>query len=96
MTSPVARRARLEIACFTPESAIKAAEFGADRIELCADKNVGGVTPCKWIDVELEISRNSQFTNMVYCPSISNQAILAKMVRIQSRCGFLSLLNPAH
>ena len=69
MTSPVARRARLEIACFTPESAIKAAEFGADRIELCADKDVGGVTPCKWIDVELESSRNSQFTNMVYGPS---------------------------
>jgi len=61
MTSPVARRARLEIACFTPESAIKAADFGADRIELCADKDVGGVTPCKWIDVETESSRNSLY-----------------------------------
>lgn len=35
----------LEIACFNEESAIIAAAAGADRIELCADYAVGGVTP---------------------------------------------------
>lgn len=35
----------LEIACFNERSAIVAAHSGADRIELCADYAVGGVTP---------------------------------------------------
>jgi copper homeostasis protein len=35
----------LEIACFNVESAILAAEAGADRIELCAGASVGGTTP---------------------------------------------------
>jgi copper homeostasis protein len=36
----------LEIACFTVESAIIAAEAGADRIELCAgEPSAGGLTP---------------------------------------------------
>ncbi|KAJ4346362.1 uncharacterized protein N0V89_010291 [Didymosphaeria variabile] len=35
----------LEIACFNVPSAIAAAEAGGDRIELCADYAVGGVTP---------------------------------------------------
>ncbi|KAH4177027.1 copper homeostasis protein cutC [Parastagonospora nodorum] len=35
----------LEIACFTPSSAISAAQAGADRIELCANYAGGGVTP---------------------------------------------------
>lgn len=35
----------LEIACFNAPSAIIAAGAGADRIELCADRSVGGVTP---------------------------------------------------
>jgi copper homeostasis protein len=35
----------LEIACFSPASAIAAAKAGADRIELCADYAAGGVTP---------------------------------------------------
>jgi len=38
---------KLEIACFTPESTTRAARSGADRIELCARRDVGGVTPCK-------------------------------------------------
>jgi copper homeostasis protein len=35
----------LEIACFNLESAIIAQQAGANRIEFCADMNVGGVTP---------------------------------------------------
>lgn len=35
----------LEIACFNPESALVASESGADRIELCADADLGGTTP---------------------------------------------------
>lgn len=35
----------LEIACFNAHSAIIAANSGADRIELCADYAIGGVTP---------------------------------------------------
>jgi copper homeostasis protein len=36
---------RLEIACFSPQSATEAAKAGADRIELCSDRGAGGVTP---------------------------------------------------
>jgi copper homeostasis protein len=35
----------LEIACFNSDSAILAAQNGADRIELCANYSIGGVTP---------------------------------------------------
>jgi copper homeostasis protein len=35
----------LEIACFNAASAIAAARAGADRIELCSDYAVGGLTP---------------------------------------------------
>ncbi|MFV8326271.1 copper homeostasis protein CutC [Flavobacterium sp. ZS1P14] len=35
----------LEIACFTIESALIAQQNGADRVELCLDMNVGGITP---------------------------------------------------
>jgi copper homeostasis protein len=35
----------LEICCFDLESCIKAEKAGADRIELCANKTEGGVTP---------------------------------------------------
>ena len=35
----------LEIACFNVESALIAANAGADRIELCADITTGGITP---------------------------------------------------
>ena len=36
---------KLEIACFNIDSAIAAQLAGADRIELCANRNVGGTTP---------------------------------------------------
>jgi copper homeostasis protein len=35
----------LEIACFNPESAKQAAEAGADRIELCINREEGGTSP---------------------------------------------------
>lgn len=37
--------ALLEIACFTPDSAIAASDAGADRVELCDHAEVGGTTP---------------------------------------------------
>ena len=36
---------KLEICCYNLESAIVAAESGADRVELCADPAAGGTTP---------------------------------------------------
>jgi copper homeostasis protein len=36
---------QLEIACFNLESAVIAQENGADRVELCAEMEVGGTTP---------------------------------------------------
>ena len=36
---------KLEIACFNVESALRAQQAGADRIEFCANMEVGGTTP---------------------------------------------------
>jgi copper homeostasis protein len=46
------QKGKLEIACFNPESAFIAQQNGADRIELCADRNAGGTTP------DYEITKN--------------------------------------
>ena len=35
----------LEVCCYDIESAINAMEGGADRVELCADRHLGGTTP---------------------------------------------------
>ena len=37
--------AKLEIACFNLESTLIAQENSADRVELCAEMNIGGITP---------------------------------------------------
>lgn len=42
----------LEIACFNPESALIAQVSGANRIELCSDYSVGGITPSEQIILE--------------------------------------------
>ncbi|MGO4905728.1 copper homeostasis protein CutC [Flavobacterium sp. W20_MBD1_R3] len=39
------KKAQLEIACFNLESAVIAQENGADRVELCSNRTVGGTTP---------------------------------------------------
>ncbi|MCJ1309333.1 hypothetical protein MMC25_002992 [Agyrium rufum] len=40
----------LEIACFKPDDALIAEKAGADRIELCDDRESGGITPQKkWV-----------------------------------------------
>jgi len=40
----------LEIACFDPQSALLAAQAGADRIELCQNYTAGGLTPpAEWL-----------------------------------------------
>jgi copper homeostasis protein len=39
------KKSQLEIACFNLESAVIAQENGADRVELCANRNEGGTTP---------------------------------------------------
>jgi len=35
----------LEVVCFSVDSCVKAQEFGADRIEFCANYSLGGLTP---------------------------------------------------
>jgi len=35
----------LEICCYNLDSALVAADAGADRVELCADPGAGGTTP---------------------------------------------------
>jgi len=39
------QKEKLEIACFNRESAIIAQQNGADRVELCLDMTVGGISP---------------------------------------------------
>ncbi|MCB0456006.1 MAG: copper homeostasis protein CutC, partial [Aequorivita sp.] len=36
---------KLEIACFNLDSALIAQNAGADRVELCTDISLGGITP---------------------------------------------------
>jgi len=39
------KKSKLEICCYNVESALIAADAGADRVELCADPSAGGTTP---------------------------------------------------
>ncbi|KAF2770633.1 hypothetical protein EJ03DRAFT_326256 [Teratosphaeria nubilosa] len=45
-----ADNALLEIACFSPDHALLAHKAGADRLELCKDRNAGGISPSlEWL-----------------------------------------------
>jgi copper homeostasis protein len=64
----------LEIACFNIESALIAARAGADRIELCADYNSGGLTPSEKdirslrqkIDIPIVVMIRPRAGNFIY------------------------------
>lgn len=65
---------KLEIACFNLESALIAQQGGADRIELCDDFSVGGITPNygtfetarKLISIDLFIMIRPRGGNFIY------------------------------
>ncbi|WP_348797711.1 copper homeostasis protein CutC [Flavobacterium adhaerens] len=56
------KKMKLEIACFTLESAIIAQQYGADRVELCDNMSEGGTTPnfeiAQKVRAELRIKMN--------------------------------------
>ena len=65
---------QLEIACFNLDSALIAQENGADRVELCAEMEVGGTTPnfeitkqvTALIDIDLNVMIRPRAGNFVY------------------------------
>lgn len=65
---------KLEIACFNLESALIAQKAGADRVELCADISVGGITPNlemiqqarQHLSIDLNVMIRPQGGNFVY------------------------------
>ena len=66
--------AKLEIACFNIEAAKIAQEYGADRVELCAEMEVGGTTPSiedikstrELLTIELNVMIRPRGGNFVY------------------------------
>lgn len=66
--------AKLEIACFSPRAALIAQEYGADRVEFCADRAVGGITPaladvkklCQLLHIPLHIMIRPRGGGFVY------------------------------
>ncbi|WP_438966462.1 copper homeostasis protein CutC [Flavobacterium sp.] len=65
---------KLEIACFNLESALIAQENGADRVELCVEMNLGGITPSlqlikearKKLSIDLYVMIRPRGGNFVY------------------------------
>lgn len=65
---------QLEIACFNLESALIAQENGADRVELCVEMNLGGITPSlqlikearKKLSIDLYVMIRPRGGNFVY------------------------------
>ena len=68
---------KIEIACFNLESAVIAQKAGADRVELCADMSVGGITPTieiikqarEHLTIDLYIMIRPRGGNFVYSDS---------------------------
>lgn len=58
----------LEVACFNPESALIAAQVGADRIELCANQQLGGTTPSPAEFLEVKKLASSVPVNVMIRP----------------------------
>lgn len=64
----------LEIACFTPESAISAYNGGADRVELCSGYSEGGLSPSaavintlkKMIPIDINVMVRPRVGDFVY------------------------------
>lgn len=65
---------KLEIACFNLESTLIAQENGADRVELCVEMNLGGITPSlqlikearKKLSIDLYVMIRPRGGNFVY------------------------------
>lgn len=65
---------KLEIACFNLESTLIAQENGADRVELCMEMNLGGITPSfelikearKQLSIDLFVMIRPRGGNFVY------------------------------
>ena len=65
---------KLEIACFNLESALIAQDNGADRVELCVEMNLGGITPSfelinearKQLSIDLFVMIRPRGGNFVY------------------------------
>lgn len=62
----------LEIACFNADSARAAAKAGADRIELCADRPLGGTTPTIEVFQQVKSSIDSIPINVMIRPRGGN------------------------
>ncbi len=68
------KKEKLEIACFNRESAIVAQQNGADRVELCANRDEGGTTPDyetttlvrKELSIDLNVMIRPRGGNFVY------------------------------
>lgn len=86
--------AQLEIACFNLESALIAQENGADRVELCAEIKLGGITPSfdviaearKHLKIDLFIMIRPRGGNFVYSDDefeeMKNQILEIKKLNI--------------
>lgn len=85
---------QLEIACFNLESAVIAQENGADRVELCAEMEVGGTTPdveitkqvSELLTIDLNVMIRPRGGNFVYSDvefqQMKNEIIQLKKLRI--------------
>jgi copper homeostasis protein len=61
------KKKKLEICCFSVESAIKAEKYGADRIELCDNHPEGGTTP-SYASVKLSLRKLGIPVNVIVRP----------------------------
>ena len=84
----------LEIACFNLESALRAHAAGADRIELCADQSVGGITPSLTLFTTLTSTISTPINVMIrprgnadFCCTTADVAQMAADIAAFARAG---------